>query len=76
MRLLFDQNLAASLVQRLADVYQGSTHVRAVGLASADDAAVWAYAREHGLTIVSRDADLEGRTAESGVDPPWQLFDS
>jgi predicted nuclease of predicted toxin-antitoxin system len=54
MRLLFDQNLAASLVQRLADVYPGSQHVRHVGLGSADDAAVWAYAAEHGLTIVQR----------------------
>ncbi len=53
MRLLFDQNLAASLVQRLADVYPGSQHVRGVGLGAADDAAVWAYAA-HGLTLVRR----------------------
>jgi predicted nuclease of predicted toxin-antitoxin system len=69
VRLLFDQNLAASLVQRLADVYQGSTHVRAVGLASADDAAVWAYAGEHGLTIVSRDADFHQLSFLKGAPP-------
>jgi Domain of unknown function (DUF5615) len=53
VRLLFDQNLAASLVQWLADLYPGSHHVREVGLGSADDVAVWAYAAKHGLTIVS-----------------------
>ncbi len=58
MRLLFDQKLAASLVQRLAGVYPGSQHVRDVGLGSADDAVVWAYAAGHSLTIVSKDADF------------------
>ena len=69
MRLLFDQNLAASLVQRLADLYPESTHVRAVGLASADDAAVWAYAAEHGLTIVSKDADFHQLSFLKGAPP-------
>jgi hypothetical protein len=31
-RLLFDENLAAGLVRRLADVYPGSTHVKLLGL--------------------------------------------
>lgn len=69
MRLLFDQNLAASLVQRLADVYPGSQHVRDVGLGSADDAAVWAHAAEHGLTIVSKDADFHQLSFLKGAPP-------
>jgi len=69
VRLLFDQNLAASLVQRLADVYPGSAHVRAVGLASADDATVWAYAAAHGLTIVSKDADFHQLSFLKGAPP-------
>ncbi len=69
MRLLFDQNLAASLVQRLADLYPGSAHVRGVGLSSADDAAVWAYAAEHGLTIVSKDADFHQLSFLKGAPP-------
>jgi predicted nuclease of predicted toxin-antitoxin system len=66
---LFDQNLAASLVQRLADLYPSSTHVGAVGLASADDAAVWTYAAEHGLTIVSKDADFHQLSFLKGAPP-------
>jgi predicted nuclease of predicted toxin-antitoxin system len=69
VRLLFDQNLAASLVQRLADVYPGSQHVRDVGLGSADDAAVWAYPAEHGLTIVSKDADFHQLSFLKGAPP-------
>ncbi|HEX4600812.1 MAG TPA: DUF5615 family PIN-like protein [Gemmatimonadales bacterium] len=69
MRLLFDQNLAASLVERLADSYPSSVHVRDVGLASADDAVVWAYAAEHGLTIVSKDADFHQLSFLRGAPP-------
>ena len=69
MRLPFDQNLAASLVQRLADVYPGSQHVRDVGLGAADDAGVWAYAAEHGLTIVSKDADFHQLSFLKGAPP-------
>ncbi len=58
MKLLFDQNLSPRLVQRLADLYPGSIHVRHVGLHSADDEAVWAYARDLGFTIVSKDSDF------------------
>jgi predicted nuclease of predicted toxin-antitoxin system len=69
VRLLFDQNLAASLVQRLADVYPGSQPVRDVGLGSADDATVWAYAAEHGLTLVSKDADFHQISFLRGAPP-------
>jgi predicted nuclease of predicted toxin-antitoxin system len=56
-------------VQRLADVYPGSHHVRDVGLGSADDAAVWAYAVEHSLTIVSKDADFHQLSFLKGAPP-------
>ena len=42
----------------LSDVFPGSVHVRDVGLARATDAATWGYAREHDLTIVSKDSDF------------------
>ena len=50
MRLFFDQNLSPRLKGRLADLYPDSVHISDVGLATADDLAVWAYARDHGLT--------------------------
>ena len=58
MRLLFDQNLSWRLREALQDLYPQSLHVRDVGLASATDATVWAYAKEHALVIVSKDADF------------------
>lgn len=42
----------------MQDIYPQSLHVRDVGLESAADVAVWAYAKEHGLVIVSKDADF------------------
>ena len=58
MKLLFDQNVSPRLVTGLSDMYPGSVHVRDVGLARANDAAIWGYARAHGLTIVSKDSDF------------------
>ena len=58
MKFLFDENLSTRLVGGLSDVFPGSVHVRDVGLSGASDEAVWAYAMEHGLTIVSKDSDF------------------
>ena len=69
MKLLFDQNLAWRLVRSLADLYPDSVHVRDVGLASADDAAVWEYAKENALTIVSKDGDFHQRSFLYGHPP-------
>ena len=69
MRLLFDQNLSCRLVSMLSDCYPGSEHVRDAGLANAGDDAVWAYAAEHGLTIVSKDSDFYQRSLVHGPPP-------
>ena len=58
MRLLLDQNLSPRLKEALRDRYLESVHVKDIGLESADDLAVWEYARERGLTIVSKDSDF------------------
>ena len=69
MRLLFDQNLSHRLVQRLEDVFPDSCHVRDIGLARAADDLVWAYARDNGFTIVSKDADFHQRSFLYGAPP-------
>lgn len=69
MKLLLDQNLSHRLVAALADTYPGSVHVREVNLATADDEVVWEYAREHGLTIVSKDSDFHQRSFLFGPPP-------
>lgn len=58
MRLLFDQNLSASLCAALNDVYPDSTHVRIVNLSQASDLAVWDFAKANHYTIVTKDADF------------------
>jgi predicted nuclease of predicted toxin-antitoxin system len=57
MKLLFDQNLSPELVNRLADLFPGSSHVQAVVLDCADDDQVWEHARLNGFAIVTKDAD-------------------
>lgn len=69
MRLLLDQNLSPYLLGALQDLYPGSTHVRDVGLASADDEAVWAFAAEQELSIVSKDSDFRQRSFVHGHPP-------
>ena len=73
MKLLFDHNLSPRLVRSLADTYPGSTHIRDIGLQTADDEAVWAYAAQHGFVIVSKDADFHQRSLVFGH-PPKLIF--
>jgi predicted nuclease of predicted toxin-antitoxin system len=69
MKLLFDQNLSAKLVAMLADLFPGSAHVRLLGMANADDEAIWFYARRHGYVIVSKDSDFFHRCMRFGHPP-------
>jgi predicted nuclease of predicted toxin-antitoxin system len=62
VKLLFDQNLSPRLVDLLADVFPGSSHVQSAGLDRADDEAVWYFAHEHGFTIVTKDSDFQERS--------------
>ena len=68
-RLLLDQNLAPALARRLADLYPDSAHVRDLGLAAADDEAVWEHAAARGFTIVTKDDDFRQRSLLRGAPP-------
>ena len=69
MKLLFDENLSHKLSRRLADLFPDSLHVRDVGLKSSDDPLVWEYAKQNGLMIVSKDADMHDRSLIFGYPP-------
>ena len=69
MKLLFDQNLAPSLVSRLVDLYPESEHVYLVGLDRASDEAVWDYARDNDYLIVTRDTDFSELSVVRGSPP-------
>ncbi|MGH7627075.1 MAG: DUF5615 family PIN-like protein, partial [Gemmatimonadaceae bacterium] len=76
VKLLFDENLSPRLVARLADVYHGSTHVSAVGLAKAPDEAIWEYAATNDFVIVTKDDDFRQRSFLRGFPPKviWLQF--
>lgn len=69
MKLLFDQNLSHKLCRSLDDLFPGSSHVRAAGLATAADHSVWRYAGDHGFALVSFDADFAEMAALIGPPP-------
>ena len=69
MKLLVDQNLAPRLASVLQELFPGSIHVRDVGLSSADDEEVWAYAVSEGFVIISKDADFHQRSFLFGAPP-------
>ena len=69
IRLLFDENLPSALVSILHDDYPGSVHVRDVGLHSAPDVAIWQYAADRNLVIVTKDDDFRQRSFRYGAPP-------
>jgi predicted nuclease of predicted toxin-antitoxin system len=69
MKLLFDQNLSPKLVNRLADLFPGSTHVQSVGLDCASDDQIWEHARLNGLAIVTKDEDYNNLSVLRGTPP-------
>ncbi|MDA0322516.1 MAG: DUF5615 family PIN-like protein [Verrucomicrobia bacterium] len=69
MKLLFDQNLSPSLVERLVDPFPASSHVHAVGLDQAADKTLWDFARDNEFTIVTKDVDFSDRSALLGHPP-------
>ena len=69
MKLLFDQNLAPSLVAHLEQLFPGSRHVYDLGLGGADDRVVWEYAKQHGFAVVTKDADFHEMSLARGAPP-------
>jgi predicted nuclease of predicted toxin-antitoxin system len=67
--LFFDENLATRLVADLGDLYPGCCHVADRGLTGGSDRAIWQYARDHGLVIVSKDEDFQQLSVLYGTPP-------
>jgi predicted nuclease of predicted toxin-antitoxin system len=69
MRLLFDQSLSHRLLPALEDLFPGSLHVRFAGLAEADDLAIWNYAKDNQLVVVTQDSDYSDWNKLRGSPP-------
>jgi len=69
MRLLFDQNLSPRLVEKLIDIFPESSHVYFEGLDRASDIEMWLWAKSHGFSIVTKDADFSELNILRGFPP-------
>jgi predicted nuclease of predicted toxin-antitoxin system len=73
VNLLLDENLSDRIVSNIVDLYPGSAHVKFHELTQTDDFLIWSFAKEHGYTIVSKDADFHQRSLVFGH-PPKLIF--
>jgi predicted nuclease of predicted toxin-antitoxin system len=69
LKLLFDQNLSRKLVNRLADIFPGSSHVQFHELAEKTDTEIWEFAKANDFCIVTQDADFAERSRLYGSPP-------
>ncbi len=69
VKLLFDQNLSPKLVKRLSDLYPNSDHLDLLGLGTAEDILVWAYAKDNDFVVVTKDADFADLSVLRGFPP-------
>jgi predicted nuclease of predicted toxin-antitoxin system len=69
VKLLLDENLSPRLVELLQSDFPGSGHVHELGLGEKDDMAVWQYAKDHGFTLVTKDADFNELSLLKGYPP-------
>jgi len=69
MKLLFDHNLSHKLVQRLSDLFPGSTHTRLIGMSISPDWDIWTHARINSLIIVTLDKDYADLSMLHGAPP-------
>jgi predicted nuclease of predicted toxin-antitoxin system len=69
VKLLLDENLSDHIVAQVLDVYPGSTHIKLHGLMQTSDTLIWSFAKQHGYTIVSKDADFHQRSLVFGHPP-------
>jgi predicted nuclease of predicted toxin-antitoxin system len=69
VKLLFDQNLPARIVNSISDIFPNSVHVKTLGMTATDDRAIWNYARENGFSIISKDSDFHQMSFLFGAPP-------
>ena len=69
MRLLFDQNISHKILDKLPDLFEGSTSVKKEGLINAPDKTILDFAKRDNFVIVTQDSDFNDLTALNGFPP-------
>ncbi len=70
MKLLIDMNLSPDWVQFLSGAGVESVHWAAIGLATASDSEIMAYASAHGYVVLTQDLDFGAILADTKVLKP------
>jgi predicted nuclease of predicted toxin-antitoxin system len=68
-RFLVDAQLPPALADRLSSIGYYAEHVARVGLGGAGDNAIWAYAKQSGMILITKDEDfvLDGIARRDGT---------
>jgi predicted nuclease of predicted toxin-antitoxin system len=74
--LLLDENISFKIVRQIVQDFPRSTHVRDIGLKNSSDFAIWEYAKQHSLTIVTFDNDFVNISLLKGWPPKIILLKS
>jgi predicted nuclease of predicted toxin-antitoxin system len=69
VRFLVDAQLPPALARWLVEQRYLAEHVYDLGMANADDRAIWEYAVEVGAVIITKDEDFAERRARVGSGP-------
>lgn len=74
MTLLVDNQLPLALARYLAANGWECVHVQDVGLEAVDDRRIWQYAKERGLTIITKDEDFQALASWQRSIPPQVVW--
>lgn len=74
MNLLVDNQLPVALARHLAANGWECCHVLDVGLDAANDGIIWQYAKERGMTIVTKDEDFQILANRQNSIPPQVVW--
>ena len=74
MKLLVDNQLPAALARYMVATGWDCIHVQDVDLDRADDQIIWQYAKERGMTIVTKDEDFQALANRQRTIPPQVVW--
>ncbi|NOU01913.1 MAG: DUF5615 family PIN-like protein [Gallionella sp.] len=74
MNLLVDNQLPVALARFLSANDLECCHVADVGLDAVNDGIIWQYAKEPGMTIITKDEDFQFLANRQGSIPPQVVW--
>ena len=69
MKFLVDAQLPPALARVLSSQGHTAQHVRDINMHADDDTAIWDYAIEKGMVVVTKDEDFAYRSGQGGSSP-------